>query len=204
MNWLCAGWWESSPVKTNNPKRGKPVRPAPKPADKAMKSPSGGTDNPQGAMLGVGGLTEIRQLIRLVQRTGIGELEVSSGQRTVRIAAHAHHAVGAGPALPVALGAPAAEGPAPAAVPPAPKPAENAAVIASPMVGTFYRAPAPDADPYVEVGDMVEVGQTVCIIEAMKLMNEIESDFRGRVVKILVENAQPVEFGQKLFLIEPA
>ena len=72
------------------------------------------------------------------------------------------------------------------------------------MVGTFYRAPAPDADPFVEVGDLVEVGQTVCIIEAMKLMNEIESDFRGRVVKILVENAQPVEFGQKLFLIEPA
>jgi len=72
------------------------------------------------------------------------------------------------------------------------------------MVGTFYRAPAPDADPYVEVGDMVEVGQTVCIIEAMKLMNEIESEFRGRVVKILAENAQPVEFGQKLFLIEPA
>ena len=194
-------------MKTNKAKRGKPVRPAPKAADKAMKSPSGGTDNPQGAMLGAGGLVEIRQLIRLVQRTGIGELEVSSGQRTVRIAAHAHHAVGAGPALPVALGAPAAERPAPAAAdaaPPAPKPAENAAVIASPMVGTFYRAPAPDADPYVEVGDMVEVGQTVCIIEAMKLMNEIESDFRGRVVKILVENAQPVEFGQKLFLIEPA
>ena len=72
------------------------------------------------------------------------------------------------------------------------------------MVGTFYRAPAPDADPYVESGDMVEVGQTVCIVEAMKLMNEIESEHRGRVVKILVENAQPVEFGQKLFLIEPA
>ena len=82
--------------------------------------------------------------------------------------------------------------------------AENLAVITSPMVGTFYRAPAPDADPYVESGDMVEVGQTVCIVEAMKLMNEIESEFRGRVVKILVENAQPVEFGQKLFLIEPA
>ena len=75
--------------------------------------------------------------------------------------------------------------------------------IASPMVGTFYRAPAPDADPYVEVGDRVEVGQTVCIVEAMKLMNEIEAETRGRVVKILVENAQPVEFGQKLFLVQP-
>jgi acetyl-CoA carboxylase biotin carboxyl carrier protein len=72
------------------------------------------------------------------------------------------------------------------------------------MVGTFYRAPAPDADPYVEVGSMVEIGQTVCIVEAMKLMNEIESEVRGRVTEILMENAQPVEFGQKLFLIDPA
>jgi acetyl-CoA carboxylase biotin carboxyl carrier protein len=104
----------------------------------------------------------------------------------------------------VAVAAAAAERPAPVAAAPASPTAENATVIVSPMVGTFYRAPAPDADPYVEVGDMVEVGQTVCIVEAMKLMNEIESDFRGRVVRILVENAQPVEFGQKLFLIEPA
>jgi acetyl-CoA carboxylase biotin carboxyl carrier protein len=193
-------------VKTTNSKRGKQVKTSPPARDKAVKPASAETDNPQGAMLGVGGLAEIRQLIRLVQRTGIGELEVSSGQRTVRIAAQAHLAVGPGPALPVALPAPAPERPAPAAeaAPPAPKPAEDFAVLTSPMVGTFYRAPAPDADPFVEVGDLVEVGQTVCIIEAMKLMNEIESDFRGRVVKILVENAQPVEFGQKLFLIEPA
>ncbi|OGF22826.1 MAG: acetyl-CoA carboxylase, biotin carboxyl carrier protein, partial [Candidatus Eisenbacteria bacterium RBG_19FT_COMBO_70_11] len=81
--------------------------------------------------------------------------------------------------------------------------AERHVAITSPMVGTFYRAPAPDADPYVEVGDMVEVGQTVCIVEAMKLMNEIESETRGRVARILVENQQPVEFGQKLFLVEP-
>jgi acetyl-CoA carboxylase biotin carboxyl carrier protein len=80
---------------------------------------------------------------------------------------------------------------------------EKSVAITSPMVGTFYRAPAPDADPYVEAGDSVEVGQTVCIVEAMKLMNEIESEVRGRIVQILVENAQPVEFGQKLFLIEP-
>jgi len=72
------------------------------------------------------------------------------------------------------------------------------------MVGTFYRAPAPDADPYIEVGSMVEIGQTVCIVEAMKLMNEIESEVRGRVTEILVENAQPVEFGQRLFLVDPA
>ena len=77
------------------------------------------------------------------------------------------------------------------------------AKVVSPMVGTFYRSPAPDADPYLEVGNQVEVGQTVCIIEAMKLMNEIESEVRGRVARILVENGQPVEFGQTLFLIDP-
>ena len=71
------------------------------------------------------------------------------------------------------------------------------------MVGTYYHAPAPDADSYVEVGDVVSVGQTVCIVEAMKLMNEIESEVRGKIVQILVENAQPVEFGQRLFLVEP-
>ena len=77
-------------------------------------------------------------------------------------------------------------------------------IVTSPMVGTFYRAPDPTAPPFVDVGDTVKKGQTLCIVEAMKLMNEIESEHRGRVVRILVENAQPVEFGQKLFLIEPA
>jgi acetyl-CoA carboxylase biotin carboxyl carrier protein len=89
---------------------------------------------------------------------------------------------------------------------PSEKPAEeadaNAEKVISPMVGTFYRSPAPDADPYVEVGDVVKVGQTLCIIEAMKLMNEIQSEVSGRVKKILVENAQPVEYNQVLFLIE--
>ena len=74
--------------------------------------------------------------------------------------------------------------------------------IKSPMVGTFYRAPAPDADPYVEEDSAVDVGQTVCIVEAMKLMNEIESEVKGRIAKVLVENAQPVEYGQVLFLVE--
>jgi acetyl-CoA carboxylase biotin carboxyl carrier protein len=75
-------------------------------------------------------------------------------------------------------------------------------VIVAPMVGTFYRAPSPDADPFIEMGDLVEVGSTVCIIEAMKLMNEIESEARGRVVKILAENGQAVEYGQPLFILE--
>ena len=146
-------------------------------------------------------LAELRQLIRLVQKTGIGELELSSGNRSVRIsataAAVAMSAPGyAGPAPP-APAAPAADAPAPAAV-------STLKAITSPMVGTFYRAPAPDADPFLETGDVVEVGQTVCIIEAMKLMNEIEAEFKGRVVQVLVENAQAVEFGQKLFLVEPA
>ena len=75
--------------------------------------------------------------------------------------------------------------------------------VESPIVGTFYRAPDPDASPYVEEGNSVKKGQVLCIVEAMKLMNEIESDFEGRIVSILVENAQPVEYGEPLFLIEP-
>lgn len=80
----------------------------------------------------------------------------------------------------------------------------NQVLIVAPMVGTFYRAPAPDADPYVQIGQMVEPGQVVCIIEAMKLMNEIESEYRGKVVEVLVENAHPVEYGQPLFVVEKA
>jgi oxaloacetate decarboxylase alpha subunit len=144
-------------------------------------------------------LSELKQLIRLVQRTGIGELEVTSGGRTVRISAHTGSAVVAHvPATGAPSSAPAG-GAAPAAAAAA---TEDLVAITSPMVGTFYRAPAPDADPYVEVGSVVEIGQTVCIVEAMKLMNEIESEVRGRIARILVENAQPVEYGQKLFLLE--
>jgi acetyl-CoA carboxylase biotin carboxyl carrier protein len=96
--------------------------------------------------------------------------------------------------------------PAPSSPPvaaPAEAPTGNMKVIASPMVGTFYRAPSPESPPFVEVGQSVEVGQVVCIVEAMKLMNEIKSEVRGKVVRIAVENAEPVEFGQTLFEIEP-
>jgi oxaloacetate decarboxylase alpha subunit len=153
-------------------------------------------------------LHELKRLIRLVQRTGIGELELNSGGRSVRISATP--ANGGSGALFVGApheAAPAARSVAPAPAPPAASepaaPAASQKAVLSPMVGTFYRAPAPDADPFIEVGDVVEVGQTVCIIEAMKLMNEIEAETKGRVAQILVENAQPVEFGQKLFLIDP-
>jgi acetyl-CoA carboxylase biotin carboxyl carrier protein len=151
-------------------------------------------------------LQEIRKLIQLVKRTKIGELEVSEEGRTVRISAWP---AGAPPqtqvvaAAPPVAGAEAAPAPAAAETPAASAEDERLEKIVSPMVGTFYRAPAPDADPYLEVGKMIDVGQTVCIIEAMKLMNEIESEVRGRVAKIAVENGQPVEYGQLLFLIDP-
>jgi oxaloacetate decarboxylase alpha subunit len=178
------------------PKRQRPRLPK---KAKPVKSRSARADNSSDAILGGLNLTELKRLIRLVQRTGIGELEVRSGLRTVRISAQGV-AMASVPAPSVAPpgGREAASAPAPA-----PAAGEKLVAITSPMVGTYYRAPAPDADPYVEVGDTVEVGQTVCIIEAMKLMNEIESEIRGRVVQVLVDNAQPVEFGQKLFLVEP-
>ena len=175
-----------------------PARPA-----KPVKSSAPRDDNAGSAVLGGIGLSELRRLIRLVQRTGIGELELSAGGRAVRITA-----LPGGPQAAGAYAAPAASIPAsPAGAAPgagsAAAKSERFVAITSPMVGTFYRAPAPDADPYVEVGSSVEIGQTVCIIEAMKLMNEIEAEARGRVMQILVENAQPVEFGQKLFLLDP-
>lgn len=182
----------------------RPARKRPQDSPKRRRVPA---DNTGGALLGETGLDELHQLIRLVKRTGIGELELSSGGRTVRISATAKVATTVPSELPEARADAGRQRPGSA---PGPPPGGGASAekksiaITSPMVGTFYRAPAPDADPYVEMGDMVEVGQTVCIVEAMKLMNEIESEVRGRIVQILVENAHPVEFGQTLFLLEPA
>ncbi len=184
-----------------------PERRAKRPG-KNIKPGQKSADTPGVALLGGGELSEIRQLIQLVQKTGIGELEVSSGGRTVRISASPATVATGMPANPAESRAPATAAKAESAahtLEPAAGAARqsNGLEITSPMVGTFYRAPAPDADPYVEVGDMVQVGQTVCIVEAMKLMNEIESEVRGRIIQILVENAQPVEFGQTLFLVDP-
>ena len=151
-------------------------------------------------------LRKLKTLIDLVAESGIAEIEVTEGEDKVRIVKHAHAApmapapayMGYAPAPmpPPAVGAPPAE-PAPAAVP------EAAAgnVVKSPMVGTFYRSLGPDAKPFVEVGQAVKTGDTLCIIEAMKLLNEIESDVAGVVKEILVENGQAVEYGQPLFVV---
>ena len=145
-------------------------------------------------------LHELKRLIHLVQKTGIGELELNAGGRSVRISATPANGgtwmPAPGQSAPHAgHPAPAAPAPSTPAAAPAP-PASNQKAVTSPMVGTFYRSPAPDADPFIEVGDIVEVGQTVCIIEAMKLMNEIEAETKGRVAQILVENAQPWSSGR--------
>ena len=168
-------------------------------ARKGVKPPPVAADNSRSALMGSLEVAEIRRLIRLVQRTGIGELELSSGDRSVRISAFGAAVHGYPAQSPPAVNAERAVA---APVRATPEPSTTVA-ITSPMVGTFYWAPAADADPYVEVGSTVDVGQTVCIVEAMKLMNEIESEVKGKIVKVLVENAQPVEYGQQLFLVEP-
>jgi acetyl-CoA carboxylase biotin carboxyl carrier protein len=149
-------------------------------------------------------LRKLKKLIDLVQESGIAELEITEGEEKVKI-------VKGGRAMPemvAMLPAPAAALAGPAAAPAgAQAPAEVAAkveghVLKSPMVGTFYRAPSPGSKPFVEVGDTVKAGQTVCIIEAMKLLNEIEADKDGVVKAILAENGQPVEYGEPLLAID--
>jgi acetyl-CoA carboxylase biotin carboxyl carrier protein len=147
-------------------------------------------------------LRKLKTLIELVESSGIGELEVQEGEERVRITraipapVHAQGIMAAPPSAAVAV--PAAVEPAAPAAPPAPE----GHLVKSPMVGTFYRAASPGAKPFVEVGDTVQVGDPLCIIEAMKLMNEIESDKAGVVKRILAENGQPVEFGQPLVVLE--
>jgi acetyl-CoA carboxylase biotin carboxyl carrier protein len=149
-------------------------------------------------------LRKLKKLIDLVQESGISELEVTEGEEKVRIAKHAPAA--AAPVNYVAQIPAAAPAAAPVAAPAAAAaPAANALpegqVVKSPMVGTFYRASAPGAKPLAEVGQSVSSGDVLCIIEAMKLMNEIESEFSGTIKAILVENGEPVEYGEPLFII---
>ena len=150
-------------------------------------------------------LRKLKTLIELVESSGIGELEVQEGEERVRITrAHTTAPTSAAPhtAIYAAPGPLAAPTPAPAsAEAPAPVIEPEGHFVKSPMVGTFYRAASPGAKPFVEVGDTVQVGDTLCIIEAMKLMNEIEADKAGVVKQILAENGQPVEYGQSLVVI---
>jgi len=157
---------------------------------------------------------EIRKLVQLVEKAAISSLEIEEGELSIRI--EKHPAAGLAPVVPqphaaYAHAAPVyAPAPAPpAAVAPAAAPAAETAApshlleVKAPMVGTFYGSPGPDKDPFVRVGDRISPGQTLCILEAMKIMNEIEAEVGGRVVEILVGNAQPVQFDQVLFRIEP-
>ena len=150
-------------------------------------------------------LRKLKKLIDLVQESGIAELEITEGEEKVRISRGGAVSVppltgGAPPVVAVPASAPAAAPAAPIAAP-VPEAAPEGHVVKSPMVGTFYRSPSPDAKPFVEVGATIKAGETICVLEAMKLMNEIEADASGTVKAILVENGQPVEYGQALFII---
>jgi acetyl-CoA carboxylase biotin carboxyl carrier protein len=157
---------------------------------------------------------ELKELIEFLIEKDIAEFELERGDVKVRIKragehtiVHSHgeprfYAVPAAPgAVPELGGAPVAA--APVAAPAAPAPEEGLHMVKSPIVGTFYEAPSPGAPPFVKPGDSVEVGQVLCIVEAMKLLNEIESDFAGEIVKKLAVNGQPIEYGQELFVIRP-
>ena len=150
-------------------------------------------------------LRKLKKLIDLVQESGIAELEITEGEEKVRINRVGSGAVASAAVAPVVHQTVAAPPPPPAAAPAAPAaaPAIEGIVVKSPMVGTFYRASSPGAAPFVEVGTSVNAGQTLCIIEAMKLMNEIESDVSGTVARILVESGHPVEYGEPLFVLTP-
>jgi acetyl-CoA carboxylase biotin carboxyl carrier protein len=153
-------------------------------------------------------LRKLKTLVDLVSESNIAELEITEADGKVRIVKQGVAGVGAIAAAPLVVPAPVVAAPAgtapaaEAAAPPAEIPAEEGHLVKSPMVGTFYRAASPGAKPMVEVGQVVKAGEAVCIIEAMKIMNEIEADVGGSITKILVENGQAVEFGQPLFVID--
>jgi acetyl-CoA carboxylase biotin carboxyl carrier protein len=144
-------------------------------------------------------IRKIKKLIEIIEESGIAELEIKEGEEFVRISRYS-----AAPA-PVAYAAHAVAAAPTAAAAPATAPAEEKITghaVKSPMVGTFYRSASPGSKPFTDVGQSVQVGDTLCIIEAMKILNQIEADKSGIVTKVLVENAQPVEYGQPLFIIE--
>ncbi len=150
--------------------------------------------------------SDIRELVKIVEQSDINQLEVSRwGQKVKIVKGFPRNGTETIISTPAQSVAPPVQQNAPApvseSIESAPK--ENFLEIRSPMVGTFYRAPAPDAEPYVKIGDRIEPGKVLCIIEAMKLMNEIEAETSGKITDILVENGKPVEYNQLLFLVEP-
>jgi acetyl-CoA carboxylase biotin carboxyl carrier protein len=157
-------------------------------------------------------IDDIKKLMDLMEEKGVIELEIKNASGEVRLVREHHRAVPlppqvmvtAAPAMPSLLPTqPVISSPQPGnslATEPA---LARGVAIPSPMVGTFYRSPSPDAKPYIDVGSVVEIGDVVCIVEAMKMMNEIQSEVRGRVLKVMVENGKAVEYGQPLFLLEP-
>jgi len=160
-------------------------------------------------------LTEIQELIKFVSRSGVTEVEIEQKDFKIKITAETKKPrkeetvyVQAAPvAAPVQAAPVAAPAPTAAPTPAAPVAAEessNLITIKSPMIGTFYRSPGPDKDLFVNVGDSVQKGSVLCIIEAMKLFNEIESEVSGKIVKVLVDDASPVEYDQPLFLVDPS
>ncbi len=149
-------------------------------------------------------LRKLKTLIDLVSDSNVSELEITEAEGKVRIVKGGGAVVQSYAPAPVyAAQAPAATAPAAAAAPvPVAEPVAEGHTVKSPMVGTFYRAASPGAKPFVEVGDSIKVGETICIIEAMKILNEIEADKSGTVTRILCDNGQAVEYGQPLFIIE--
>ena len=143
-------------------------------------------------------LGQLERLLSFMSEHGLEEFEYARGDLRIRL-----KKAGASPSAPPQRAIPEASPPATAEAAPEPQPAEELHLIKSPIVGTFYAGPNPEAEAFVRVGDMVAAGQTVCIIEAMKLMNEIEADIGGRVAQILVENGHPVEYGEPLFALRP-
>jgi len=152
--------------------------------------------------------TEIRDLIDFISQSGLNEVNIETKELKLHVKREPDQKVMKSSAPPM-MAMPAAPMVAPAAAAPAPKPEKPAAAsrttveIKSPMIGTFYRTANPDSPPFISVGDKVSKGQTVCIIEAMKLFNEIESEVSGTVVKVMIENSSPVEYDQTLFVVEP-
>jgi acetyl-CoA carboxylase biotin carboxyl carrier protein len=154
-------------------------------------------------------IDDIKKLVELMEERGVVELEMEDRKGKIRLVRENHRVSAPLPSGPPPLptvSAPTPQMPAATTTiePPPTEPAPPmGTAIPSPMVGTFYRAPNPDAKPYVDVGEVVEKGDVICIIEAMKMMNEIQAEIRGRVLRVLVENGQPVEYGQPLFMLEP-